>query len=195
MTRVWMLCCLGLLLASAGCGDFFLNQTASLGGSTAGDRGTVTAVFINNTPHRPVFTFGVYDNTDRTSQPEFRQFDLNGEDLILDGNSISDPVNFDCGRVFSVGGASLLEFVEENIRDPELVEEAFIEGIEFYREEDDPDTGDPVLIGTAPGMDPLLLGVDFPCNALLIFRFEFDDVSEEHEFRVEFELIPSESTR
>ena len=51
----------------------------------------------------------------------------------------------------------------------------------------------PVSQGKAPPFEALL-GVDFPCNALLIVRFEIDDLGPSP-FRVDFELIPSELTR
>ncbi|MEP0844029.1 MAG: hypothetical protein HRF43_15105, partial [Phycisphaerae bacterium] len=50
------------LAGTAGCDlDTFLNNTASLGGNTPGQRGNVRVAFINHTPFRAVFTYGTYD--------------------------------------------------------------------------------------------------------------------------------------
>ena len=58
---------LGTVLAiaggSAGCNiENLLNQTASFGGDTAGQRSSFTYVVINNTPFRAIFTAGAYDD-------------------------------------------------------------------------------------------------------------------------------------
>ena len=55
-------------LLAGGCAIPLDNLTASLGGSTAAARGTVRVLFINNTPHRAVFTYGTFDQTDQFSQ-------------------------------------------------------------------------------------------------------------------------------
>ncbi|MFQ5489219.1 MAG: hypothetical protein ACE5GE_00745, partial [Phycisphaerae bacterium] len=48
-----------LLPMLAGCNsETFLNQTASVGGDTAGTPGGIDVGFINNTPVRAVFTYG-----------------------------------------------------------------------------------------------------------------------------------------
>jgi len=180
----------GLLLICAGCGDLF--SSAPLGGDLAGERGTVRVVFINNTPHRVVFTTGTYDPLDQTSQPDFQQFGLRESDVHLDGDSISPVGALDCARVFSIGGPRLLSLIEANVPDAQTDDAAFVEGVEFFDTEM-ADGTDPVPRGRAPGLEAAL-GTDFPCNALLIIRFEPDDVGPS-EFRVGFELIPSESHR
>ena len=48
-------------------------------------------------------------------------------------------------------------------------------------------------MGFAPPFEALL-GVDFPCSALLIIYFEINDAGPEP-FRIDFQLIPSESDR
>lgn len=181
----------------AGCGEVFVNLTASLGGDWAGQRGTVRVLFINNTPHRAVFTFGSYDRTDQFSQPDFAQFGLSEFGATLDGDSSSQIISIECARVFSIGGPGLLTLIEQNLSEVSLDDDAFVEGAEFFSipsdGADSDDSGDPVNEGSAPPFEALL-GVDFPCNALLIIRFEFDDLGPDP-FRVDFELIPSESTR
>jgi len=186
---------LAALGGTTGCVDFLVNQTTSLGGTTAGDRGQVQVVIINNTPHLAVMTVGTYDQVDRFSEPDFGQFSFKDDpatgEIRLAGNGNSGIFAQSCGRVFSVGGPDLLEMIEVNLPDVTLQDEAFVEGVDFYSvdEEGEPD----VLIGSAPPLEALL-GVDFPCGALLILHLEIDDFGPEP-FRIDFELIPSESTR
>ena len=186
-----------VVAGASGCGEAFINQTASLGSATAGGRGGVGVLFINNTPHRAVFTFGSYDLTDGTYQPDFGQFGLAESSAILDGNSTSELLAIHCARVFSIGGPRLLALIDENLPEATVDDGAVIEGVGFFSSPSgDPDgdgSGDPIDEGSAPPFEALL-GVDFPCNALLIIRFEFDDLGPDP-FRIDFELIPSESTR
>ncbi len=185
------------LVAMAGCGQSFANLSASLGSGRAGGRGNIGVLFINNTPHRAVFTFGSFDQTDQFSEPDFKQLGLDDPGVTLDGNSSSAILSIECARVFSIGSPSLLRLIEENLPDVTLDDDAFLEGVEFFsvppEDGDGPETAEPVSEGVAPPFEALL-GVDFPCNALLIIRFEFDDVGPDP-FRTDFELIPSESSR
>ena len=184
-----------VLVSASGCGAAWLNLTASLGGDVAGQRGSVRVLFINNTPHRAVFTFGTYDQTDQDSRPVFGQFGPNDFDVTLDGNDESEILSLYCGRVFGIGSPGLLSFIEDNLGDATVIEEALIDGVAFYSvASEEPDEGDEtVMVGSAPAFEALL-GIDFPCNSLLIVRLEFDDPATDR-FRVDFELIPSESTR
>jgi hypothetical protein len=190
----------GLFVAAgvglAGCGADFSNLTASFGGATAGTRGKVRVVFINNTPYRAVFTVATYDQIDRSSGLDFRQFSNDPTGLVLDGDSTSAIGSLDCARVFSIGGPRLIALFE-TLADANAVPEALIEGVEFFRVEaaagDAAAAPAPVSQGKAPPFEALL-GVDFPCNALLIVRFEIDDLGPAP-FRTDFELIPSQSTR
>jgi hypothetical protein len=185
-----------LLVSASGCGAAWLNLTASLGGDVAGQRGSVRVLFINNTPHRAVFTFGTFDQTDQDSRPVFGQFGPNDFDTTLDGNDESEILSLDCGRVFGIGSPGLLAFIADHLGDATVIEEALIDGIAFYSvaPEEEPDADDEaVMVGAAPAFEALL-GIDFPCNSLLIVRLEFDDPATDR-FRVDFELIPSESTR
>jgi len=151
-------------------------------------------VFLNNTPYRAVFTFATYDQTDQSSEPDFRQFGHDEDGLILEGESSSPIGALDCGRVFGIGGPRMLALITENLPDAPLADEAFIEGVEFFSVSDDgSDAAVPMTQGKSPPFEALL-GVDFPCNALLIIRFEIDDLGPDP-FRIDFELIPSESTR
>ena len=185
------------LVLSPGCGMDFSNLTAPFGGDTAGSRGQVQIVFLNNTPYRSVFTFATYDQTDPSSEPDFRQFGHNEDGLVLDGDSTSPIGSLDCARVFSIGGPRMLALIQKNLLDATVAQEAMIEGVEFFRVEaaagDAAAAPAPVSQGQAPPFEALL-GVDFPCHALLIVRFEIDDLGPAP-FRIAFELIPSQSTR
>jgi hypothetical protein len=174
----------------AGCGEFWRNQTASLGGALAGTRGTIRVVFLNNTPHRAVFTYGTLDQLDSDSRPDFAQF-LRDEAPMLNGDGTSAIVTLDCGRVFSIGSPQLLRSIEENLPNAPLSQDALVSGVEFVELAED--GGEPATRGTAPAFEALL-GVDFPCNSLLVLRFEFDDLNP-GQFRTDFEVLISQSER
>lgn len=174
---------------AAGCGDTFINLTSSLGGSRAGSRGDVRVVFINNTSFRPVFTFGTFDQTDPDYRPDVAQFVLDGEEEeVLAPNSSTEVGALDCARIFSIGSPRLLALIERNL-DVELDENAFVEGIAFYQ-------ADGAVESRAGDAEPFeaLLGIDFPCESLLIIRLE-ESPTGAPRFHVDFELIPSTSTR
>ncbi len=178
------------LVALCGCSVDFYNRTASLGGDVSGSRGEVQIVFINNTPFRAVFTFGTYDQTDQSSEPDFHQFAYDPDGLILEGDSTSPVGAIECARVFSIGGPRLLALIADNLPDAPVAEEALIEGVDFFSVSDGSSgaTSTPVGQGAAPPFEALI-GVDFPCETLIIIRFEIDDLGPAP-FRVDFELIP-----
>ena len=180
-----------VLPAVAGCGEVLANLTASLGGDTAGRRGALRVLFINNTPARPVFTFGSYDPLDQFSEPDFGQFGLDDSSRILDGMDTSEILPIECARVFSVGSPQLLALIEQNLPDVTPDEDAVVEGVKFHEIGPEGQTGQE--LGAASAFEARL-GVDFPCGALLIFRLESDDLGPDP-YRVDFELISTESTR
>ena len=185
-------------LFGSGCTIPLANLITSLGGNTAGSRGTIRVLFINNTPHRAVFTYGTYDQTDKFSQPDFRQFGLDETNRILDGNSESSINPADgqspifCARVFSIGSPNLRSLIDENLTGATVIDEALADGVEFFDIEEN-GSADASSVGFAPPFEALL-GADFPCAALLIIRFELNDLGPDP-FRIDFELIPSASTR
>lgn len=193
--RLLTLCSGVCLIVPTGCVSDFVNRTASLGGDVAGSRGRIQIVFINNTPHRVVFTFGTYDQTDQSSEPDFRQIGHDPNGPVLEGDSSSAIGALECARVFSIGGPRLLAMIAENLPDAPVADEALIEGVEFFSVPDDDtvEASAPVSQGKSPPFEALL-GEDFPCNSLLIVRFEIDDLGPEP-FRIDFELIPSRSPR
>lgn len=165
--------------------------TTSLGGSTAGGRGIVRVLFMNNTPDQVVFTAGTYDPADETSVPSAVQLVLNATDgTTLAAHSRSGIGTLACARTLSLGSQKLLDLLAANAPNFSVTPEAGVAGITFY---DTSGGGDPVSVATIPAFDARL-GVDFPCGALLIFRFEVNDVGD-MPFRVDFELIPAVSPR
>ena len=63
---------IGSLCHICSCGGAFPNLTASLGGDTAGRRGFLQVVIINNTPHRALLSLGAYDQLDQSFEPDLR---------------------------------------------------------------------------------------------------------------------------
>jgi hypothetical protein len=176
------------IVAICGCGDVFRNLTASLGGNV-GQRGDLLVLFINNTDFQPVFTHGTYDQTDADFEPDASQFNI--VDATIEPGESTEIGSLECGRIFSIGSPRLLDLIEQNLADVEADPAALIEGVAFY-DEDATEPNEVDLVGTAPAFEALL-GVDFPCESLLIIRFEPGDAADK--FRVDFELIASESTR
>jgi len=189
---VTTLSALAMLVAFNGC-DSLVSLTTSLGGSDAGGRGRVLVLFMNNTPYRAVFTTGMFDPADETTVPMIAQFVLDETDgPVLPPQSMSEIGSFTCARTLSLGSERLLELVDANAPEVEIDPVAGVAGIGFFEEGEDADV-EPVSAGRIPSFD-VRLGVDFPCGALLIFRFEINDVGEEP-VRVDFQLIPSSSPR
>lgn len=188
---------LAVVASVTGCTETFLNQTVALGGSVAGSRGSVRVVFINNTQDRAVFTFGTYDQLDLETQLDFAQFaldDLDARADILDGGETSDVFTLICGRVFALGSERLLDFVDRNASDDNRIAQAEHVGASFYATNTtDDEEGELELTGEATPIEKLL-GVDFPCEALLIVRLEINDTGSSP-FRADFEIIPAQSTR
>lgn len=181
---------MALMFAAAGC-DAILSASASLGGDSAGQRGTARVVFINNTPYRAVFLFGAYDDLDQNTEPQVTQF--SSENVPLEGNSQSGVANIDCSRVFSVGGKGLLQRIRENLPEDTVPMELMIEGVNFSSAPVGDDNADVATEGVAAPLDARI-GVDFECNSLLVYRLEINDLGPEP-FTVELTAIPSESTR
>ena len=173
--------------------DALHRVTASLGGDTAGNRGTFGVVFINNTPYRAIFTFGAYDDYDRDTVVALHQFSSDEETLNLEGNTQTGTLGVLCSRVLSIGGAGLIARVHQNMEEDEYHEPPLVNGVWFSSADKDDDLADVSTEGTAAPLDAHL-GVDFECGALLIYRFEINDAGPE-EFIVELSVIAPESTR
>lgn len=153
--------------------------------------------FINNTPYRAIFTYGAYDQDDKSSLPTgFAQ-------LRVEGSTSSAQVAQPCRKTFSVGGDELIRLINENRNDPTISgsitnENALVRGIYFSNAP----LGDPLqdepTEGTAEGL-VLLNGVDFSCrrtdirettgSGLLLVTF-VEDAAAPGGFRAEFSFVP-----
>jgi len=181
-----------LLLLSSGCtADTFLNQTASRGGELAGGSGNIDVIFINNTPHRAVFTYGTYNNTDQFAVPAARQFVGDAGGATLEGDTFAEAVVLPCDRVFSIGDSELLRLIQENMDEATLETldpDVLVEGMAFSSAALGEEHAGLATEGFAPAVRALL-GVDFPCGSVVIIRLEIADVGPAP-FRADFEIIP-----
>lgn len=179
------------VLCIGGCNPDFANLIASFGGGRAGDRGQIRVTIINNTPHRAVLTMGTFDQTDQDSRPDIAQFTLDDAPPTLDPNDSSDIVFLNCGRTLSIGGPSLLARIRSELDAQSVDPTALVEGVDFFEDGASGDGGAPVALGAALPLE-LLLGLEFTCDSILVFRLEINDPGPEP-FRIDFEVIPATS--
>lgn len=199
-SRQWVLCLTGLLGLVSSCTQSALLNAWAPGSNLAAGTGLPTpraiqVGFINNTPFRAIFTYGAYDQDDKTSLPTgFGQ-------LRLEGNTSSAQVAQPCRKTFSLGGDELIRLITENEKDPNLVvndPRALVRGVNFSNAPaNDPLAAEPTE-GTAQGKI-VLNGVDFDCirtdirqttgSGLLLFTF-VQDASAPGGFRVDFSFVP-----
>jgi hypothetical protein len=182
------------LAGAAACGPYaiFCNAT-SLGGDTPGQRGEIRVSFINNTPYRAIFTYGVYEPQNDGFAPQFGQIvaepsSSRPQDGRLEGNSTSSIFTLDCARVFSIGGVDLINRIRGAKLDTDLNEDAFVPGIGFSdKPQGDAEAGQ----ATAGRIDEVvtLQGSQFPCDALLIYTFT-PDTTQTGGVRVDLQVIP-----
>src|SRR5690606_15137919 len=120
--------------------------------------------------------------------PQFGQFFASADSSQrLEGNTTSEVLTFQCGRAFSLGGQQLIEYIQENNLAGGTDPEALRAGIAFSDKPlDDPDAESP----TAGRADPVtnLQGVDFPCDALLIYTLNLDD-TQPSGFRIDMTVV------
>ncbi len=180
----------GFLLVPGCTLEGFLNRTDSFGGDLAGDRGLVGVVVINNTDARAIFTMGTYDDLDQFTVPDSELFGAESDGQRLEAGGDTSIVTLDCARVFSIGGDGLIRAIKDNDPDfPDALDEpAVVPGVYFSSSSLDSEFAALQSAGTAAPFEARL-GVDFPCDALLIVRLELNDVGPE-EFRIDFEIIP-----
>lgn len=200
--RDWVIPC-GLLLL-AGCQDIWLNNISPLGGNTPGGRGAVDVIFVNETPYRAIFTFGTYDPLDQNSTPGFAQFvvDPDEDETVfnrgLDPGSVTARGTFlvNCGRVVSLGDDGLIAQINATEARPfnnaPIVDGTLRSGIYFTSAPiDDPDAN--ALENYDIRSDPVLslLGVDYSCDALLVYTFSLDP-NDAGKVNVALEVIDAE---
>lgn len=180
-----------------------LFNTASLGGSVPGERGTVTIGFVNDTDYSAVFVYGVYDPLD--SQGEYTVFDEYtleaGENLV--GHTSTPVAAFPCARTMAVGTAEFIDAMKvrgfDTGADPlALGYGGAVGGVYFY----DAKVGEPKPdkpVGRAEGVS-VLQGHEFPCTrapatpdappeaSLVLFTFRQDASG----FHVDYAVFPAE---
>ena len=188
---------IAVFLASCTAGSV-LNLAAPTGyfvpGSVEPVPSAIQVGFINNTPHRAIFTFGAYDQFDQETIPTgFGQ-------LRLEGNTTSAQVAQPCRKTFSVGGDELIRLINENEQDPSINithPRRLVRGVYFSSAPlGDPLEAEPTE-GTAEGL-VLLNGVDFDCrrdnihdtsgSGLLLFTFE-QDATAPGGFRIDYMFV------
>jgi hypothetical protein len=182
------------LAGAAACGPYTIfGNTSSLGGTSPGGRGTIQVTFINNTPFRAIFTYGVYDTHSTEFGPQFGQFVVspsssNSLDGRLEGNSSSPILTLSCARVFSIGGLELIDRIKAKDLDVDADADALVPGIGFSDKPlDDAEAGQ-ATAGRA-GEVVTLQGTQFPCDSLLVYTFT-PDTTQASGVRVDFEVIP-----
>lgn len=152
----------------------YFNNTSSLGGDTPGSRGTVTLAFINNTPYRAIFTYGIYDDQDQNTVPRFAQFAIDPDPMKrLEGNTSSPQFTFVCGRQVAIGTQRFIESIKKNKMDTgsSINQEALNFGVGFSDKPlSDPDA-DKANMGRIDGTS-ILQGYEFQCESLVIVRLE-----------------------
>jgi len=203
---------LGGLAGIPGCTgayEAFLNNTASLGGSTPGQRGNLSVAFINRTPYRAVFTFGTYDPQDQNSVPVFSQFYVDplrppdGFNRGLEGNESSDVISFlsggrpFCGRMLSLGGEEMIRRIRSRdarrLNDGAAPDAAALEpGIAFSGKPIDDTTAPPDDFARRDAVDTLQ-GAEYPCGGLVIYTFQIDPQAPQG-IRIDMEFIPEDQT-
>jgi hypothetical protein len=169
------------LLATVGClPAVFVNLTAERTGS-------VTFIFINDTPYRASFSFGTYDAWDRLPETvtELNQ-------LRLEARTTSAPASVQCMRNAVIGTDEFVTRVLNSggAESPTFDVDAFDAVVHFSSAAADaPDAALPT-VGTALGVEKLL-GIDYSCADQLIFTF-VQDPDAEGGFRIDFAVLQEE---
>ena len=168
----------GVFAGLGGCG------TATLLNQTKERTGNVTMVFFNNTPYTASFSYGTWDEWDRSPGA------VSLQQLRLAPNSSSSATSVTCRRNAAVATQAFYNRViwtktDQNTSnfDPE----AFDVVIHFSAAPSGSDTQGLPTVGTAQGSEKLL-GVDYSCADQLVFKF-FQDPDAPGGFRVDFEDI------
>ena len=171
------------LLGAGGCAfspEFIANNVAERAGP-------LFFVFNNNTRFRASFSFGVYDDLDRSTR---------GAVVIqqqrIEAQSTIAPVQLACRRNAVIGTAELLRrAIEADFEDDANFDaDAFVPVVNFSSAAADSDAAALPTQGTADGRN-LLLGVDFSCQDRLLITFE-EDPDAPGGFRIDFAAVPSD---
>jgi hypothetical protein len=175
-----IVCTVGTAL-SAGCttSSLFRNFVAPV-------TGDVTFVLINDTPYRAVFSFGTYNDLDRSPGV------VNLQQLRLEAHTSGELTTLACAHNAAVGTDGLVARVLATNADEtaEFDAEAFHEWVGFSSFPSDSAGAGLADAGSAEGLE-VLLGVDFSCGDQLIFTFVEDETATGG-FRIDFAVLVSE---
>lgn len=148
--------------------------------------GNVTLVFINNTRYRAIYTYGAYDNLDRSPGPV--EVDIG----TLGPLTTSAAITLTCARNVCVGTEDFIARVlqveadTDNDLDPNIIDIV----VRFSDAPAGSEAANLPTVGTAKGVDKLL-GWHFSCGDRLFFTFE-EDPGTEGGFRIDFDAILDE---
>jgi hypothetical protein len=166
-------------LGLSGCGGtLFRNLTKE-------KTGDVQVQFINTTPYRAIFTYGSYDAWDQLTPGAVNMFQTR-----IEGNTTTDPNTVTCARDVVIGTQAFLDRATATKADLSATNfdaEAFQPTVSFSSGATGSPTAGLPTQGTALGVDKLL-GVDFSCGDLLIFKF-VQDPDAPGGFRIDFEVV------
>jgi len=145
--------------------------------------GNITMVFINNTPYRAVFSFGTWDEWDRTPGAVTMQ------QLGVDAYTSTGPATLPCRRNAAIGTQDFVDRVVATDADDtvDFEPDFFDTVVRFSRAPSDTDPAGMPTEGTALGIE-VLLGVDYSCEDQLVFTF-VQDPQAEGGFRIDYEVI------
>lgn len=171
-----------LLLVSlpSGCTSAFLaNQTAPINNS-------IDVVFINDTPYRASFTYGIFDALDKATPGQVQIF----QSRIEAGNNES-PAAIICTRSFAVGTSEFinraLQVDADKVFGAAFDPDSFSPRVHFSSAPADSPLATTPIVGTAEGVEKLV-GVDYNCLDRLIFTFR-QDPDAEGGFRIDYSVI------
>jgi hypothetical protein len=174
----------GLLVLASGPGcnvTLFKNQTAERSGN-------ITVQFVNETPYRAIFSYGVWDSLDLDPPGP-----ITLRQLRLEGNTTSATVNLTCARNFAIGTEAMLERAEvtEATDTDNFDVQAFVEGVKFSDQPAGSELEAAATAGRATGIERLLAD-HFTCDDLLLVTFVADP-SASGGFRIDFSVVQDEN--
>jgi hypothetical protein len=167
-----------LTIVTSGClPTLWFNQTQEL-------TGNITMQFINDTPYRASFTFGVWNSLER-NPPGAVRF----SQLRLEGQTASAVATLQCARNMAISTDELItRIIDTQAFDVSTFDpDAFDSVVHFSDAAAGSDLAAAATVGTAAGFERLL-GVDFRCADELIFTF-VQDPDAPGGFRTDFALL------
>jgi hypothetical protein len=179
--RVSLLAVVSVVLtsfAASGCGGtLFINQTQDVDGN-------LNIQFVNNTTARAIFTFGTFDDLDRSPGPvQFSQ-------LRVEAGTSTNVTSLTCARDMAVATQKLADRIIDTNSDEQdnFDPDAFDTVVRFSSAPLGSSAEDLPTAGTAEGVR-LLLGVHYTCNDAVIVTFN-EDPNAPGGFAIAVQVIP-----